>query len=488
MPPRAVAAKVVSRSWLVTESHGAWSLGHGYDGRSPAARPSTSRPESYARADRLSRKVQRVSSALISVSRRRRVLGDGERRRRRSRGCSPTASSFRAAAGRAAKLACSSRRQPRQHGAAPGSTARGRSRAGSRSASRSAAVAPALVGMRSAEHPRGLEVLRIVQQHERLQRRVRPLPPHDAERALRRVEADGRGRRRRSASTRCRGCGGAGRRRAPARRSSRCASRAPPRGPAGWYGYTLVPPIVRDEQPAHRERVVADLLGGPAVRGSAGEPAGWRDPSSRSAARRRRRLAVGRGQRRSAFTAPSGPSRDSTKGRRRASRAARGASAARPGCRSPRRCATMPVPKNIAHSRLTTTRAVSGCRGSKSHCASPRRFFGRLSENGRMRARRPGLHADGRGVVRAAREDEGGARPRQLAHHHHLRARRQHGVLLSAGLVSAAWAAAQPGTWRRTNSSRRAGVPAPAGARSASPIGSAAPDTDATSRRVSSRS
>jgi hypothetical protein len=91
----------------------------------------------------------------------------------------------------------------------------------------------------------------------------------------------------------------------------------------------------------------------------------------------------------------------------------------------------MPRPKKSAQYRLTMTRAVSGCCGSSSHVARPSRFFGSVSGNGRSRAGVPGSTRLGRRVVRAAIEDEGRTRLRQLAHHHHLRQRGEHGVLLA---------------------------------------------------------
>ena len=79
---------------------------------------------------------------------------------------------------------------------------------------------------------RGFDVLRIVQQHERLQRRARALAADRAEQPFGRVEVDRRRRRRRSLPDRVEAAAVQRRRPCPARRSSRCASRAPPTGRA----------------------------------------------------------------------------------------------------------------------------------------------------------------------------------------------------------------------------------------------------------------
>ena len=93
-----------------------------------------------------------------------------------------------------------------------------------------------------------LDVGRVVQQHQRLLRRVRPRP-------LARCTPRGSGRRTpagsgagTSAASRCTARGGTGRR--PCRSATRASgSSARPSSPAGWYGLTLGPPILSTSSP-----------------------------------------------------------------------------------------------------------------------------------------------------------------------------------------------------------------------------------------------
>ena len=61
--------------------------------------------------------------------------------------------------------------------------------------------------------------------------------------------------------------------------------------PAGWYGFTLGPPIVRDQQAARRERAVADLLRPAAAARARARAAGCRDRARSDSGAAPRRLA-----------------------------------------------------------------------------------------------------------------------------------------------------------------------------------------------------
>ena len=256
----------------------------------------------------------------------------------------------------------------------------GGSRTSIRSRRRSAAFGQHPLGQLAG----GLDVGRVVQQHQGLQRRVGAGP-------ARRCRPRGRARRRspspaagRSASRRCTGCGDRGRRRGPARTSARSSHRrrpVPPRAPPAGTASPTARRAARTSSPLTASALVADDLG---RQPSRGPRASSRFSGSRSrAAPASRATTAGRWRevtisRCIAFTSQPRARRTPSP----ASRAAPGGSAARPGRRSPRRVLTRPVPKIHLPERLTATRAVSGCAGSTSHCARPRRLPRRPGSGG----------------------------------------------------------------------------------------------------------
>ena len=205
-------------------------------------------------------------------------------------------------------------RRDRASRAASSSSARGRRPVSSRNAERDPACRrrAAFADHALARAPRAAStILRIVQQHQRLQRRAGALAIDRAEEALGGVEGDRRRRRRRCASRPCRGCAGGGRRPCP------CVGRRVARGerlpqPGRLVRIDARAADRRDEQAARRQRAVADLLGGEPI-GAARAPA-TRSAGSRSQRRGvgDRRLPVGRRDHDAAAAAPSGPSPTAT--------------------------------------------------------------------------------------------------------------------------------------------------------------------------------
>ena len=195
------------------------------------------------------------------------------------------------------------------------------------------------------QHARGFEILRIVQQHQRLQRRIRALAVDGAEEPLGRVEADRRMAAATTASRRCRGCGDRDPPHAPARTWSRSGWRALPRARAAGTDRRLARrqcgPGGRWPQARCRESARPPVDTTVRVRATRSP-----DPAP-AASRRAANPADTWPTTQSASATPSG----STPNRRTsspASRAAAGERAACPDCRNPPASATSPRPKNIA--------------------------------------------------------------------------------------------------------------------------------------------
>ncbi len=197
----------------------------------------------------------------------------------------------------------------------------------------------------------------VVQQHERLQRRI------GARRGGRRTSRAWAHRRRAAraagsaVSKTCRGCGARGLRRGPPGRSARHRRRPLPIGPAAGTASRSGRRFL-DEQAARRERLVADHLGGKAETRAAREQAILRVP------RQERRCGHGRLPVGGAEHDP--PQRglhipaDPVESVPRANRAAPDAWAVRLASRSHSGVRTSPSPKHCCHSRFTAPARSAG--------------------------------------------------------------------------------------------------------------------------------